>query len=335
MEMLLSEVRVPAAMREWFARLRRAWHFGVGPSRAALAEAQAVLGDREYYELYDDLYRQLDSRGATEWNATAEPMRQLVYRSLRESFGGEPLAAPGARLLDLGCGIGVNAVRFAQSGYAVTGVDISATAIGMARRLAAEQGVNVDFRVGDVLDLQGIADASFAVATDIGCLHMLVRAEHRRSYLHSVRRVLEPGGSFFLFNRAARRDVHIAAEDAQIARSITYVQERWRADDGAYIRDRGCGFRVASLRQYEAELKEAGFDVVRANYLKEAGVGFVIARAPRNKPIVIAREGESVHERPNAQNAMANPLTPARSWCEQDEVKSPSVSNRRNRARRE
>jgi ubiquinone/menaquinone biosynthesis C-methylase UbiE len=289
--MMRSGVRVPAAMREWLARLRRAWHFAVGPSRAALAEAQAVLGDREYYELYDDLYRQLDSRGATEWNATAEPMRQLVYRSLRESFGGEPLAARGTRLLDLGCGIGVNAVRFAQSGYAVTGIDISPTAIGMARRLAAEQGVNVDFRVGDVLDLQGIADVSFAVATDIGCLHMLVRAEHRRSYLHSVRRVLEPGGSFFLFNRAAVRDVRVAAEDAQIARSITYVQERWRADDGAYIRDRGCGFRVASLRQYEAELREAGFDVVRANYLKEAGVGVVIARVPRGKPIASAREG--------------------------------------------
>ena len=288
---MLSAAGVPAEMRQWLTRLRRAWHYAVGPSREALAEAQAVLGDREYYELYDDLYRELNSRGSAEWNATGEPMRQLVYRSMRESFEGEPLAARGARLLDLGCGTGVNAVRFAQSGYAVTGIDISPTAIGMARRLAAEQRLNVDFRVGDVLELDGIADASFAVATDIGCLHMLVRTAHRRSYLHSVRRVLEPGGSFFLFNRAAVRDVRVAAEDAQIARSITFVQERWRADDGAYIRDRGCGFRNASLRQYEAELREAGFDVVRSNYLKEAGIGAVIARVPRGKPTASARKG--------------------------------------------
>ena len=134
-------------------------------------------------------------------------------------------------------------------------------------------------------ELAGIADASFDVATDIGCLHMLVRTEHRRSYLRSVRRVLAPGGTLLLFNRATRRDVHVRADDDQIERSITYVQERWRGDDGAYIRDRGCGFREASLRQYEAELEEAGFEVVRAYRIRELGLGVVIGRTTSAMPI--------------------------------------------------
>jgi hypothetical protein len=40
----------------------------------------------------------------------------------------------GRRLLEIGCGIGTDLVRFAAGGARVTGVDLSTTAIGLARK---------------------------------------------------------------------------------------------------------------------------------------------------------------------------------------------------------
>ena len=58
------------------------------------------------------------------------------------------IGRPGHRILDLGTGTGVMARRFASSGCQVVGIDISDAQIRVARLLAAEDGLEVDFRVG-------------------------------------------------------------------------------------------------------------------------------------------------------------------------------------------
>jgi SAM-dependent methyltransferase len=59
--------------------------------------------------------------------------------------------APG-RALDLACGEGRNAVWLARQGWSVTAVDFSAVGIAKGERLASEQGVTVDWVVGDVTE---------------------------------------------------------------------------------------------------------------------------------------------------------------------------------------
>ena len=60
---------------------------------------------------------------------------------------------PGTRLLDLGCGAGTNSLFLARSGFVVSGMDIADGAIAAARERAVKAGLEVDFRVGDVLEL--------------------------------------------------------------------------------------------------------------------------------------------------------------------------------------
>jgi 2-polyprenyl-3-methyl-5-hydroxy-6-metoxy-1,4-benzoquinol methylase len=60
---------------------------------------------------------------------------------------------PGQLVLDLGCGPGLYAVRLAEHGLLVTGVDLSPTSLRYARRAAREGGLRITFRHQDYLTL--------------------------------------------------------------------------------------------------------------------------------------------------------------------------------------
>lgn len=263
------------------SRLRRVWHYWRGPTARQVADAQNALRGREYYHLYDDRYRDATFIGGQHGALIADDdIRRRMYlefdRLRRSGF----IPEPSARLIDLGCGQGDVALRFGQLGYQCSGVDVSPVAIQRAMSLAAEQAQHVDFFVGDVLDLSGIPDGSFDIATDIGCLHMLVRDGQRRRYLSSVRRVLRPGGVLFLYNWSTLRDVRIRNENAAILRGITLVERRWIPEQNAFLTIRGTGFRGASMRQYCAELRGSGFEIVCHDRRRNRPFGMILARVP-------------------------------------------------------
>jgi SAM-dependent methyltransferase len=70
----------------------------------------------------------------------------------------------GQRLLDLGTGTGLVARRMSRAGAQVSGIDVSEGQIAEARRLAASEGLNIDFRVAPV-ETPPFADHTFDVAT--------------------------------------------------------------------------------------------------------------------------------------------------------------------------
>lgn len=102
----------------------------------------------------------------------------------------------GTRVLDLGCGAGTNSLFLARSGFEVSGVDIADGAIQAARDRSSRAKIEVDFRVGDVLDLP-YPDGYFGGAIDIGCFHTLP-IRMRKAYSEELARVLRPRRSFAL-----------------------------------------------------------------------------------------------------------------------------------------
>ncbi|MEU7283145.1 class I SAM-dependent methyltransferase [Streptomyces sp. NPDC045431] len=110
------------------------------------------------------------------------------------------LLAPGARVLDLGCGPGRNALYLASLGCEVDAVDLSPAAVAWAEERAREAGAKVRFHCGDAFDADWTAQrpgGPYDLVYDSGCFHHL--PPHRRvSYLALLDRVLAPGGRFGL-----------------------------------------------------------------------------------------------------------------------------------------
>lgn len=130
---------------------------------------------------------------AADWD-TRYADRPLVWGVAPNRFVERELAdaLPG-RALDLACGEGRNALWLAARGWDVVGVDFSAVAIDRARRRAAEDGIVLDLRVGDVLALP--VEPEF----DLALVAYLQLPEHERAALVAlVRRALRPGGTFLL-----------------------------------------------------------------------------------------------------------------------------------------
>ena len=102
----------------------------------------------------------------------------------------------GASLLDLGCGPGLYASRFARAGFHVTGVDFSRRSIEYATKYASENHLDIHYRYQNYLTLADEAqyDAAFLIYGDFCPLN----PEQRATLLGNIHRALKPNGKFVL-----------------------------------------------------------------------------------------------------------------------------------------
>lgn len=103
--------------------------------------------------------------------------------------------SPQSVVLDIGCGTGSLALRLADSGAHVHGLDVSSEMIRIANDKAATQGVdNVTFHVGAFDErCTAFEDASLDGICAYSLLHLV---EDRTAALARIHRLLKPGGFF-------------------------------------------------------------------------------------------------------------------------------------------
>jgi SAM-dependent methyltransferase len=107
----------------------------------------------------------------------------------------------GKTLVEVGCGVGTDLVRFAKGGASVIGVDLSETAVRLAKSNLAASGQKGAVLVADGGDLPLPADS-----VDVFYAHgVLQYAAAPRRIVEESLRVLKPGGQaiFMVYNRVS------------------------------------------------------------------------------------------------------------------------------------
>jgi SAM-dependent methyltransferase len=176
------------------------WHL-IAPSVDRSHSHRPAVTDaiRQYWNhRIHDLEMTVHPAGTREFFEDLDAYRfdKLHYLPRLVDFGG----FENQTLLEVGCGIGTDLVRFARGGARVTGVDLSQTAIDLARRNFALHGLTpVELRVADAEALP-YADSTFDHVYAHGVIQYT--ADPAR-LVRECHRVLKPGGTgiFMVYNR--------------------------------------------------------------------------------------------------------------------------------------
>ena len=97
------------------------------------------------------------------------------------------------KALDIGCGMGDNAIWLSQQHFHVVGIDTSEIAIDKAREKAAKAGVTCSFLVLDILT-SPVVGGPFGFAFDRGCFHAMTSDQQRKRFAQNVSRNLASDG---------------------------------------------------------------------------------------------------------------------------------------------
>jgi ubiquinone/menaquinone biosynthesis C-methylase UbiE len=131
------------------------------------------------------------------WDKTAEKYAKspvsdeaTYQKKLAET---QRFLTPDMRILEFGCGTGTTAVHHAPHVQHIDAIDISENMLEIARRNAAEAGVeNISFTRGTLSEFNA-ESASLDAILGLNVLHLVA---DRQAVIAEVARVLKPGGIF-------------------------------------------------------------------------------------------------------------------------------------------
>ena len=196
---------------------------------------------------------------------------------------------PGLELLDLACGHGRIANALAERGVRVTGLDATPLFLDLARKDAAERGVEVDYVEGDMRSLpwSDRFDRVLSWFTSFGYFS----DDENRQVLAEAYRALKPGGLLAVEMNNLLRLIQVYAdevvtergEDKMIDRHRFDIQTSRSLDERTIIRDGKERTFTFSVRMFTpAELRD---------WLLAAGFREAIAYGDDGEPLTLEHEG--------------------------------------------
>ena len=184
--------------------------------------------------------------------------RQIAFFERLQFGGGREWVcsrATGA-VLEVAVGTGRNLPLY-PAGVRVTGIDLSPGMLAIARRRAADLGIEVDLREGDAEAL-AFADGSFDTVV---CVLSLCTIPDPAKAIAEMTRVLQPGGKLLLLD-------HIGSRWWPV-RAVQWLVELVSKRSGEYM-----------TRRQLPLLAPAGLHVVESQQLKWGTVERVAATKP-------------------------------------------------------
>lgn len=199
---------------------------------------------KQYYEAYDDRYRQVHSSDLQWFSDEPSP----IVGQVMEKYG----ISTASYILELGCGEGRDAGYLLNQGFQVTATDISPAAVAYC---AGKYPAFADhFHVLDCV--AGGWDGKFDFIYAVAVVHMLVEDAHRAGFYRFIRDHLNEDACAFICTMGDG-----AVERKSDVSTAFDLQERTHTS-GKTLHLAGTSCRMVSWETFLREIGESGLETV-------------------------------------------------------------------------
>ena len=203
--------------------------------------------EKKYYEAYDDRYRQVH-RENLQWFADTP---SSIVGEVADRFG----ISKSAKILEIGCGEGRDAIALMKAGYDVLATDVSPAAIEYAgRRFPAYMD---RFRVLDCL--KESLDEKFDFLYAVAVIHMLVPQPDRDGFYRFVQEHLKEDGLALI---GTMGDGEMERQ-SDVSRAFE-IQERIHEQTGKQVHIASTSCRIVSWSHFQEEIQRNGLTIVES-----------------------------------------------------------------------
>ena len=200
---------------------------------------------RNYYEAYDDRYRQVHKENLHWFD---ENPSEIVYQTLQKYA-----LSTDARVLEIGCGEGRDARFLLSRGYDVLATDISQAAISYCRQRDQEH-----MKCYACLDcLKDKMKEQFDFIYAVSVIHMLVLREDRDRFYGFLRSHLKPDGIGLICSMGDG----IVERSSDITNAFE-TQERIHEPSGKKLQLASTSYRAVSFDTFREEMERNGLVIL-------------------------------------------------------------------------
>ncbi len=182
---------------------------------------------------------------------------------------------PGAKVLDLCCGVGRHSLELARRGFKITGLDRTASYLEQARKKAESENLEVDLVLGDARKFCALEefDAVINMFTAFGyfegaCDDKRVLLNAYASLKRGGKLLIEMVGKEVLARIFQPRDWHehngrIFLRETEVTQDWSWIKNRWILLEDGEQKEFSFGHRVYSAVELTGLLKRCGFSEVK------------------------------------------------------------------------
>ena len=139
--------------------------------------------------------QKFDRIAASWWDPDGESRPLHDLNPARLAYISERVELKGARVIDVGCGGGILSESLAAQGADVTGIDIAAKALSVAKLHLHESGLKVDYQQ---FTAESWSEQNPASARVVTCMEMLEHVPDPASVVSACANMLTGGGHLFM-----------------------------------------------------------------------------------------------------------------------------------------
>ncbi|MDF2921649.1 MAG: methyltransferase protein [Paenibacillaceae bacterium] len=188
-----------------------------------------------YFEEHENTYQEMKRDNILAWDQYHEPAKYNFDHFMMRSFLERALDIiqifpDKSKAFEYGCGTGAGACFLAKRGFVVDAIDISPTAIELARSIAEERNLNINYSNRDLLELTEI-DQEYDLILDNYCLQSIVTDCDRLKLYSLIKSAMKKNGYYIIStaiyngNRVYSGDTYYCEETGVVYDRVTFSEQ--------------------------------------------------------------------------------------------------------------